>query len=812
MNTHPRRGTRALARVAVLAVAAAGLTTLAGPARAATPEGTDAPQRALSNVNGATFTWGLSGYAQKGIFGPWTYKNLSGNVSQLTGSVSNGTQTEYAALPVPATSMPVSSPQKTPNAIRFTAGAGTADPATGAATLTWDGSYTVSAYPAIYGAPDEVYSDPQLTIAANGSGTLTMDLTIGAGQDMAGNPTPAVDLGRLPVMTYSAGSAVRTADDSFRYTPDYLGNTVTLTTEDSPQDSTCTPAGGGTGWWGAWPDAFVAAVPASIRPHFYSTGCGGLQDNKPALPVDVTFDQSGTVAVSDTTLLPNGTQVVTVTGSGFDPELAIGARPPFQGKPAGVYVAFGRYQNVWRPTQGAPSSSRVNPTGANGTGVAVKWAVPAASFAGSGQDPTNAAYTELKTDGTFSTTVSVDQSWITATTGNFGIYTYAGGGATVASYETYTPLTFAKAVPAAALSAADPTYGTAGTATVDLTGDSVPTGDVALSVDGVPSGTATLATGSATFTLPADLARGAHTLAVSYPGDVNTEAASATKTITVGGLTSSAAITAPGTTYGTAGTATVSVASAGPTGGTVVLALDGATVGTQPVTGATTTFALPADLAVGRHALSATYSGDAGTEPSTATGTITVAALASSLAITAPTRTFGQAVTASVTVSGPGSSTGSVTLSRAGRPVGTADLVDGTATFALGRLAAGRFPLTATFSGNATTATSTGTATLKIARATSKTKAVVTRKPTTRKAGTVKVTVSSPTTTPTGKVRVKVKNATGKVVRTVTVALRNGVVTTVLPQGATGRYSVVVTYAATANLTTSTKTTTYQVV
>lgn len=723
MNPHPRRGTTVLARVAAFAVVTAGLTALSAPAQAAAPDTEAAAPRATSNVNGATFTWGLSGYAQKGIFGPWTYKNLTGNVSQLTGSVSNGTQTDYVVSPVPATSMPVSDPQKTPNAIKFTAGVGTADPATGATHLTWDGSYTVNAYPAQYNAPDEVYSDPELTIAADGSGTMTMDLTIGAGVDMTGNPTPAVDLGRLAIMTYSAGSDAKVSDNAYRYTPDYNGNVVTdLPADGSPQTTTCSTDGGATGWAGAWPDEFVNAVPASIRPHFYSTGCGGMQDNKPALPVDVTFDQSGSVTVSDVTLLPNGTQQVTVTGSGFDPELAIGTRPPFQGSQSGVYIAYGRYLDVWRPTQNAPTSSRTNPAGANGTGVAVKWAVPAASFPGPfNQDPTAASYTELKTDGTFSTTISVDQSWLASAAGNFGIYTYAGGGPTVASYETYTPITFAAATPDISIVAPSVTVGTAGDVAISVASEAGNTGSIDLLVDDAPVGTVALLDGTAAFSLPADLAVGDHELGIYYAPD------------------------------------------------------------------------------------------NANIAPATATATFTVDPFSSTVSLVSPARTYGQAATATVSLVTPGSPVGTVTLTSGDVEFGTADLVDSGATFALGKLAAGSYPLTATFSGNATTAASSVDVVLKVAKAVTATKVAVTKKPTVKKAGKAKVTVTSPTTTPNGKATVKVKNAKGKVVKTVTVKLTNGVGTFALPKGAAGKYSVVATYVATANITKSTKTVTYKI-
>ncbi|NHA01710.1 hypothetical protein G5V59_23720 [Nocardioides sp. W3-2-3] len=74
--------------------------------------------------------------------------------------MSGGSQTEYVVDPVPATSMPASTPQKSANAVKFTGGTGTKD-ASGAIDVTWDGSYTVNAYPAGFNAPNEVYSDPE---------------------------------------------------------------------------------------------------------------------------------------------------------------------------------------------------------------------------------------------------------------------------------------------------------------------------------------------------------------------------------------------------------------------------------------------------------------------------------------------------------------------------------------------------------------------------------------------------------------------------------------------------------------------------
>ncbi|GAA2660866.1 MULTISPECIES: hypothetical protein [Actinosynnema] len=254
-----------------------------------------APAQAQSaeNVQDASFVWGLNGYAQAGIFGPWTLKDFTGNATQLTGTVSGGSQTEYAVDPLPATSMPVSSPQKTPNAVKFTGGTGTVDPVTGAGTLSWTGSYTVNAYPAQFNAPNEIYRDPVLTVAADGSGSVTAEFSVGGGNDMSGNPIPPEELGRLTVITFDAGSLDGLTSTGYRVTPDYRGVTVDLA-EGTPQVRTCSDAGGATGWWGSWPTEFVTKAPSAVRSHFYSTGCGGNQDYKAPLPFDVAYTTAAT--------------------------------------------------------------------------------------------------------------------------------------------------------------------------------------------------------------------------------------------------------------------------------------------------------------------------------------------------------------------------------------------------------------------------------------------------------------------------------------------------------------------------------------
>lgn len=150
-----------------------------------------------------------------------------------------------------------------------------------------------------------------------------------------------------------------------------------------------------------------------------------------------------TVSVSKTSFLPDGAQSVTVTGTGFDPSLATGTRPPLLLQPSGAYVGVGKFAEQWRPSAGAASATRkLVPVAKGGQ----KWAVPAGSMSAIGGEAAGAI--ELRPDGSFTATLTVSKADIDAITGldashvNYGIYTYAGSGATTAAYETYTPIRF----------------------------------------------------------------------------------------------------------------------------------------------------------------------------------------------------------------------------------------------------------------------------------------------------------------------------------------------------------------------------------
>lgn len=161
-----------------------------------------------------------------------------------------------------------------------------------------------------------------------------------------------------------------------------------------------------------------------------------------------TLSQAGAPAVqlSKTVVNPAG-DTITVTGTGFLPSLSIGTRPPLAGQPAGAYIAFGAFADVWKPSAGAPSSARPTMTSVDG---GLLWAVPQASRAIVGE----ADSVTLNPDGSFTATLKVKKDFAGALpTGNYGIYTYPGSGAVQPLFETFTPVTFTAITPIATSSA-----------------------------------------------------------------------------------------------------------------------------------------------------------------------------------------------------------------------------------------------------------------------------------------------------------------------------------------------------------------------
>ena len=116
-------------------------------------------------------------------------------------------------------------------------------------------------------------------------------------------------------------------------------------------------------------------------------------------------------------------------------------------------------------------------------------------------------------------------------------------------------------------------------------------------------------------------------------------------------------------------------------------------------------------LSIGTHSITAIYQGDATFEPSTSpavTQTVAGQATSTSVASSANPSAAGQALTFTATVTtSSGTPTGTVTFFDDLSALGTGALSAGQATFTTPDLAAGSHAITATYSGDATFATST---------------------------------------------------------------------------------------------------------
>jgi hypothetical protein len=626
------RARRIVAGLLSTAVAASGLVAL-GVATA--PTASAAP----ISVTNASFTWSINNEVNAGAFAPGTWnlmsagkiadpgaggqvlnsadsgatwgnakpagwKNTSGNVTiedqAADGSYApttfQGTRTNSAGQTTSGASSTILAETR----MTIKNGAGSLDAATDTASLTWDGDATILFYS---GMTFFYLSDPKLTLTG-GAGTVTA--TVGGyatSMDDSSQWEPVPD----KTVTIATLSGVDVTPTGLAATPAYREVVY-----DAPEGSSAQVTTGSN--WGAFPQEFVDFQQTLGQgPYWYSTG-GVADPRKIANPLSVSYSEfpQATVVVSDTDFLPNGSREITVTGSGFNPAWATGTRAPLAGKPAGTYVAFGKYATTWRPSAGAASATRKNGS--------VKWAVSASDMEAVGGAAAGAI--ELTPQGTFSATLTIDKAVVdkAATTPdltNYGIYTYAGGGSVQAAYETYTPVTFTKAKPTVALTSANVTYGTDASATVNVVSDAGAAGSVTLSTGTTKLGTADLTAGTATFAL-GKLAAGSHLLTASYAGTDNIAAGTATATLVVAraGSTTKVKVTKKPKPK-QAGKATVTVTSpSGAVAGATKVVLKNAQgktvkgVKAGAVKNGKATVKLPR-LATGKYTLTVAFAGDA---------------------------------------------------------------------------------------------------------------------------------------------------------------------------------------------------------
>ncbi|MCW2924947.1 MAG: hypothetical protein JWM98_2351 [Thermoleophilia bacterium] len=279
--------------------------------------------------------------------------------------------------------------------------------------------------------------------------------------------------------------------------------------------------------------------------------------------------------------------------------------------------------------------------------------------------------------------------------------------------KTSAPFTYtvAQAATSVALSASAPTLvsGDPVTFTANVSPTAAPgsvtfrDGATALATTTITAGVATLQTSS--------LAAGAHSITAAYVDSPDYSASTSnTVAYTVTKVVTTTILQASGT--GVPGSATSLMATVSPTSaaGTVTFR-DGATdIGTSPVAGGIATLST-STLSEGTHALTAVYNGSGTTTTSTSpVASFVVAKVASTTSLQVTGSSLpGSAVklAANVKANLP---TGTVTFRASGVDIGSAPLIDGTATLTTSTLAIGSHTLTAVYGGDSRTTASTSAA------------------------------------------------------------------------------------------------------
>lgn len=432
-----------------LAAAVAATALALGGVLAVTPA-----QAAEATITDAVFRWGISAEANAAAFAPGTYNLLSAGIvtaasasdlvtatnwKQSEGNVSIlklQSDSTYAAATftglrtnAAGTTISTGNGLNSGHVAQIGAGTGTVDPAAGTAEIQWTGTFTSAFYS---GMTRSWFTDPHLSVAANGTGTVTA--TLGGYQTSMEDTSLFESITPVPNVVIATLTGVQVTSTGFTVTPDYLGKTVD-TGAGTAQVTTGPNAG-------AFPQSFVDfQVLTGQSSYWYSSG-GSADARKPATPLAVSYTAvaqpaTPTVIVSKTSGISSTGETLTVTGSGFLPGTGTnGTRPPLSGQFAGAYVVFGKFPDTWKPSAGVASSAR--------NVITQKWAVPAASVETIGGASAGAIV--LNADGTFTAEIAVATSAANdLLAGNYGIYTYPGSGAAYAPFETYTPLTFSSA-------------------------------------------------------------------------------------------------------------------------------------------------------------------------------------------------------------------------------------------------------------------------------------------------------------------------------------------------------------------------------
>ena len=228
------------------------------------------------------------------------------------------------------------------------------------------------------------------------------------------------------------------------------------------------------------------------------------------------------------------------------------------------------------------------------------------------------------------------------------------------------------------------------------------------------SGTITGGSVSVSTTL---LAPPSDVITATYGGDATYTSATGTTTQTVNKATPPSTVTSSPNPSALGSPVTLTDTLPSNATGTVTFTSGSNTLGTSNVTGGIATL-ITSTLPLGSDPITATYNGDANFNTSVATTTQTVAKANPTLTVTTSgPSTFGQTVT--ITASVPNGPTGTITITSGGVTLGSGTITasNGTVTITTTALPVGSDLITASYGGDATNNSATGTTTQIVSKA-----------------------------------------------------------------------------------------------
>jgi hypothetical protein len=317
------RARRSVAALGALALGAAATLVTALPASAAGTSVSDVELRWTMNAEtGGGAYFGGCNFLSAGAAGDtgssrvWTeadgfYSAQVGDVTIEKPTAAGGTvQPTWATKCQDANGATVtpSAASSTLNQAVFAGGTGTVDVAAGTASIAWDGDVTVVFYG---GLTYWTFSDPVLTVAADGTGQLTGTAS-GFGTSMEDQTKWEAIAPEQIVLADLTGVTVDA--DGFTVTPDYLGVATTSTAGTQVQTGAN---------WGSFPQSFVTFQAKTGQSSYWFSSGGAADPKKVTKPL----------AVSWTATTDPGTDPGTGTGGQEDVDLEVTV--PTAPEPAG---------------------------------------------------------------------------------------------------------------------------------------------------------------------------------------------------------------------------------------------------------------------------------------------------------------------------------------------------------------------------------------------------------------------------------------------------------------------------------------------